>query len=164
MWAATPGYVGANEDFANARLACYMSGSWQVQQFSQTIGDAFDWEVVPFPCGPAGCTGLPGGAAVVPIASTEHPEEVVRVMEYLAQEDVLREFHARTLFIPAHAGIVASGVPFETDLELAANALSQFSAMVGDSCRRRLSCRAIHTTGSRLTPSRDRIAQGSPAS
>lgn len=132
VWAATPGYVGANEDFANARVACYMSGSWQVQQFSNVIGNAFDWEVVPFPCGPAGCTGIPGGAAVVAIKDTEHPEEVTRVLEYLAQEDVLREFHARTLFIPAHAGLGASEIPFETDLDLAAQALAQFSSMVGD--------------------------------
>ena len=159
VWAATPGYVGANEDFANARLACYMSGSWQVQQFSQTIGDAFDWEVVPFPCGPAGCTGLPGGAAVVPIASTEHPEEVVRVMEYLAQEDVLREFHARTLFIPAHAGIAASGVPFETDLELAREALDQWSAMVGDLMPQAIELQGYPYNRIAFDSSRDRIAQ-----
>lgn len=159
VWAATPGYVGANEDYANGRLACYMSGSWQVQQFSNTIGDAFDWEVVPFPCGPAGCTGVPGGAAVVPIKDTEHPEEVVRVMEYLAQEDVLREFHARTLFIPAHAGVAASGVPFETDLELARAALDQWSAMVGDIMPLAVEVQGYPYNRIVFDSSRDRLAQ-----
>ena len=132
IWAATPGYAAANEEFANGQLACYMSGSWQVQQFSNTIGDAFDWEVVPFPCGDASCTGMPGGAALVAIAGTEHPEEVGRVMDYLASEDVLRDFHAKTLFVPAHAGIAASGVPFETDQPLAKAALDVWSSDVAN--------------------------------
>ncbi|MCZ2096357.1 MAG: ABC transporter substrate-binding protein [Chloroflexota bacterium] len=159
VWAATPGYVGANEDYANGRLVCYMSGSWQVQQFSNTIGDAFDWEVVPFPCGPAGCTGVPGGAAVVAIKDTEHPEEVARVMEYLVQEDVLREFHARTLFIPAHAGVAAGGVPFETDLDLARAALEQWSAMVPDIMPLAVRIQGYPYNRIVFDSSRDRIAQ-----
>lgn len=130
IWAATPGYAAANEEFVNGRLACYVSGSWQVQQFTDLIGDAFDWEVVPFPCGDEVCTGVPGGAAIVALADTEHPEEVARVMEVLASEDALREFHARTLFVPAHAGIAASGVEFEADLPLAREALEVWSSNV----------------------------------
>ncbi len=83
-WAGNTGYAAANEEFANAQLAMYMSGSWQVGQFTDLIGDAFDWEAVPNPCGPGACTGMPGGAALVGIGTTEHPEEVARVMEYLA--------------------------------------------------------------------------------
>ena len=45
------------------------------------IGDAFDWDVVPNPTGPGGSTGLPGGASIAAFKSTEHPEEVARVME-----------------------------------------------------------------------------------
>ena len=76
MWPLSEGYAGANEEFANAELVFYMSGSWQVGQFSEQIGDAFDWQTVPNPCGPGGCTGMPGGAALVGIGATEHPEEV----------------------------------------------------------------------------------------
>jgi len=126
VWAGSGGYAPANEEFINSQVVLYMSGSWQVGQFSEQIGDAFDWQVVPNPCGPGGCTGMPGGAALVAIEGTEHPEEVARVMEYLASEEVLSEFSARTLFIPAHLGLAESGVPFETDLELASNALSVF--------------------------------------
>jgi alpha-1,4-digalacturonate transport system substrate-binding protein len=131
IWPLSDGYAGANEQFANAELVFYMSGSWQVGQFSEQIGDAFDWQAVPNPCGPGGCTGMPGGAALVGIAGTEHPEEVARVMEYLSSTEVLGEFSARTLFIPGHAGLSESGVDFDTDLELAKNALGVFVGQVG---------------------------------
>lgn len=73
---------------------------------------------------------MPGGTAVVAFADTEHPAEVARVMDYLASEDVLREFSARTLFIPGHLGLAESGVDFETDSEAARAALSMFLAEV----------------------------------
>lgn len=131
VWAGSTGYQPANELFVNGQVVLYMSGSWQVGQFADSIGDAFDWVVVPNPCGPAACTGMPGGAALVAIGTTEHPEEVARVMEYLASEDVLREFSARTLFIPGHLGLSEQGVEYETDLALAADALSVFVSEVG---------------------------------
>lgn len=131
VWIGSGGsYAAANEQFVNAQVVFYMSGSWQIGQFNTTIGDAFDWEVVPNPCGPAACTGMPGGAALVAIGTTEHPAEVARVMEYLASEEVLSEFYARTLFIPGHLGLAEQGVPFATDLELTQNALATFSAQV----------------------------------
>jgi alpha-1,4-digalacturonate transport system substrate-binding protein len=123
-------YAAANEEFANAQIVMYMSGSWQVGQFNDLIGDAFDWEVVPNPCGPAACTGIPGGAALVGIAETEHPEEVARVMEYLASEDVLREFSERSLFIPGHLGLAEAGLNYETDLPQTSAALAEFAAQV----------------------------------
>ncbi len=131
VWiAAGGGYAAANEPFINAQIVLYMSGSWQVGQFNELIGDAFDWEVVPNPCGPAACTGMPGGAGLVAIADTDHPAEVARVMEYLAQEDVMAEFYARTLFIPGHLGLAEAGIDFETDVEPAAQALAMFSSEV----------------------------------
>ena len=47
-------------------------------------------------------------------------------MEYLASEEILAEFSARTLFIPAHAGLAAKGVDFDTDNALAKGALDTF--------------------------------------
>lgn len=132
VWTGAGGsYAAGNEEFVNAQVVLYMSGSWQIGQFAESIGDAFDWVAVPNPCGPAACTGMPGGAALVGISTTEHPEEVARVMEYLASEDVLREFSARTLFIPGHLGLSEQGVEFETDVQQAADALAVFTAEVG---------------------------------
>lgn len=131
VWIGSQGsYAAGNEAFVNGQVVLYMSGSWQVGQFNNVIGDAFDWVVIPNPCGPAACTGMPGGAALVGIADTEHPEEVARVMEYLVQEDVMAEFYGRTLFIPGHLGLAASGVDFDTDSESAANALGVFASQV----------------------------------
>jgi alpha-1,4-digalacturonate transport system substrate-binding protein len=73
---------------------------------------------------------MPGGAALVGIGDTEHPEEVARVMDYLASEEILSEFSARTLFIPAHSGVAEAGVAYETDNELAKAALDVFVAQV----------------------------------
>jgi alpha-1,4-digalacturonate transport system substrate-binding protein len=132
VWIGAAGsYQAANEPFINGQLVFYMSGSWQVGQFNQLIGDAFDWEAVPNPCGPAGCTGMPGGAGLVAIRTTQHPEEVARVMEYLTQEEVLSEFYARTLFIPGHLGLAGSGVDFEVELPQAVTSLNVFAAEVG---------------------------------
>ncbi len=132
LWGSVSGstYLGANEDFANAQVVMYMSGSWQIPQFAETIGDAFDWWAVPAPCGPAACTGMPGGAALVAMAGTEHPEEVTRLMEFLAQEENLATFYGETLFIPGHLGLAASGVDFATDDPRAAHALSTFASAV----------------------------------
>jgi alpha-1,4-digalacturonate transport system substrate-binding protein len=131
VWIGSQGaYVAGNLPFINAQVVLYMSGSWQIGQFAQNIGDAFDWQAVRNPCGPAACTGMPGGAGLVGIADTEHPEEVARVMAYLTQEDVMEEFYGRTLFIPGHLGLADSGVEFVTDVDQARAALDVFASEV----------------------------------
>lgn len=158
-WPLSDGYAGANEEFANAELVFYMSGSWQVGQFSEQIGDAFDWQAIPNPCGEGGCTGMPGGAALVGIATTEHPEEVARVMEYLSSTEVLEEFSARTLFIPGHAGLAESGVEFATDLDLAKDALSVFVSQVGTLEQTAFDLQAYTFNRAVFDASRDRLTQ-----
>ncbi|TKB88281.1 MAG: carbohydrate ABC transporter substrate-binding protein, partial [Mesorhizobium sp.] len=37
------------------------------------------------------------------------PKDVAKVMDYLAREDVVKEFSERTLFLPAHKGVVDKG-------------------------------------------------------
>lgn len=132
LWGSVSGstYLGANEDFANAQVVMYQSGSWQIPQFATTIGDAFDWWAVPAPCGTAACTGMPGGAALVAMKGTEHPEEVAKLMEFLAAEEQLAEFYGKTLFIPGHLGLAQGGVEFATDDPRARHALETFAAAV----------------------------------
>jgi alpha-1,4-digalacturonate transport system substrate-binding protein len=133
IWVGSGGdYAAGNEQFVNAQVVFYMSGSWQVGQFAETIGDAFDWVAVPNPCGPTACTGMPGGAALVGIADTEHPEEVAKVLDYLASEEVQREFYARSLFIPGHTGLAEAGIEYESDMQLTNDALGVFSAQVAE--------------------------------
>ncbi|MDE2792913.1 MAG: ABC transporter substrate-binding protein [Paracoccaceae bacterium] len=132
LWGSVSGssYLGANEDFANAQVVMYMSGSWQIPQFASKIGDAFDWWAVPAPCGPAACSGMPGGAALVAMKDTEHPDAVGKLMDYLSSEKVLAEFYGRTLFIPGHLGLAAGGVDFDTDDPRAKHALETFAGAV----------------------------------
>lgn len=132
IWGSVGGtsYRGANEEFANGQVVLYFSGNWQFPQFAKTIGDGFDWHGVPNPCGPAACTGMPGGAAIVAYKSGKHPAEVARVLDYIASEPVYAEFHARTLFLTAHAGLAAKGIDYKTDMPQIRKSLAAASANV----------------------------------
>ncbi len=117
IWGSVGGaaYRGANEEFSNGQVVLYMSGSWQFGQFAKTVGDGFDWHGVPNPCGPAGCSGMPGGAGLVAYKTSKHPAEIGKLMDYLASEPVYAEFHARTLFLTAHKGLMAKGISYAAD-------------------------------------------------
>jgi alpha-1,4-digalacturonate transport system substrate-binding protein len=117
LWGSVGGtaYRGATEEFANAQVVFYMSGTWQFTQFAKTVAKNFEWQAVANPCGPAACTGMPGGAALVPIKATKNPQAVARVVEYFASEPVYEEYHARTLFLPAHSGLAKKGINYVTD-------------------------------------------------
>jgi len=119
-------YAPAAPYFINGQLVMYMSGSWQISNFTTNIGDAFDWEAVPNPTGPGGSTGMPGGTVLVAFSQTEHPEEVARVMDYLASVEILKEFSERTLFIPGHIGL--GELDYQTDLPAAQQSLETFAA------------------------------------
>jgi alpha-1,4-digalacturonate transport system substrate-binding protein len=110
-WVSASGstYRPAADDFINAAIPFYYSGSWQIANLSTKIADGFDWVAIGSPCGTAGCSGLAGGAALVAVKYTKNPEEVAKVMEFLAREDIVREFSERTLFLPAHKAVVAKG-------------------------------------------------------
>lgn len=110
-WVAASGstYRAAADDFINAEIPFYYSGSWQIANLSAKIGNAFDWVATGSPCGTVACSGLAGGAALVAVKYTKNPEDVAKVMEFLGREDIVKEFSERTLFLPAHAGLAAHG-------------------------------------------------------
>lgn len=113
VWAAAGGgYRDAFEEFANARIVLYLSGSWQLSRLQKQIGDGFDWVVVPNPCGPASCTGMPGGASFVAFKQTKSPKEVARWLDWLASEPVYAEWMAMTSNIPGHAALQKGGVKY----------------------------------------------------
>ncbi|MFD2261877.1 ABC transporter substrate-binding protein [Lacibacterium aquatile] len=128
IWGGVSGttYKGANEEFSNGQLVMYMSGSWQIPQFAKTIGNNFDWMAVPNPCGPGGCTGMPGGAGLVAVKYTKSPEAVAKVMEYLASAPVMKEFAERTLFIPANDSLAKQALEFKTNDAQVKGALNAF--------------------------------------
>jgi alpha-1,4-digalacturonate transport system substrate-binding protein len=111
----------------------YFSGSWQVGGFANTIGDAFDWVVVPNPTGPGGSTGVVGGAGIAAFDSGDDArnDAITAVMEYLLQPEVYAEFSGRTLNIPAEAAALDLGIDYATDNPLVEAALTQFGLEVG---------------------------------
>jgi alpha-1,4-digalacturonate transport system substrate-binding protein len=128
VWVSAAGqsYRAAADDFINGQVAFYYAGSWQVPNFAKKIGNNFDWVATGSPCGPTACTGLPGGAALVAVKYTKNPKEVAKVMDYLARKDIVKEFSERTLFLPAHKGVIAEGVNFKSDSQLVKDALNTF--------------------------------------
>jgi alpha-1,4-digalacturonate transport system substrate-binding protein len=129
VWIGSGGsYAAAADFFINGQLVMYMAGSWQISNFTNNIGDAFDWEAVPNPTGAGGSTGMPGGTVMVAFAQTEHPEEVALLMDYLAQVESLKEFTERTLFIPGHLGL--GELEYQAELPAAQTSLNVFAAEV----------------------------------
>lgn len=128
VWVTAAGstYRAAADDFINGQLVFYYSGSWQVPNFATKIDGAFDWVATGSPCGPAACTGMPGGAGLVAVKYTKNPDDVVKVMEYLGSEAVVKEFSERTLFLPAHKGVIAGGLDFQSDSQFVKDALNAF--------------------------------------
>jgi alpha-1,4-digalacturonate transport system substrate-binding protein len=117
VWVSAAGttYRSGLDDFVNGQLAFFYSGSWQVGALSTKIGKNFDWVATGSPCGPATCTGMPGGAGLVAIASTKNPKDVGVVMDYLASTPIAKEFAERTLFLPSNKEVVAGGLDFKSD-------------------------------------------------
>ena len=99
------GYRDAFEEFANGQIVLYLTGSWQVARMEKQIGDGFEWQVVSNPCGPAACTGMPGGAEFVALKQTQHPKEVAAFLDFLASEPVYAEWMAMTSNIPANTAL-----------------------------------------------------------
>jgi alpha-1,4-digalacturonate transport system substrate-binding protein len=130
VWAGGDSYRDAFPEFVNGQLVFYMSGNWNIARFEDQIGDAFDWEAVPNPCGPAACTGMPGGAVFAAMKATKHPEQVSRLMEFLTSEENYGEWAARAVLIPQHTGLIAKGVAFEVELPQAQAALAVFADQV----------------------------------
>lgn len=114
VWvAAGGGYRDAFEEFANGKIVLYLSGSWQLNRLQKQIGDGFDWTVIGDPCGPASCSGMPGGAAFVAFKQSKNPKEAARFLDWLAQEKTYAEWMGMTSNIPAHAGLQKGGVTYK---------------------------------------------------
>jgi alpha-1,4-digalacturonate transport system substrate-binding protein len=114
VWGGSGGssYADTIGEFKNGRVVMILSGSWQINRLQKEIGNAFDWVAVPNPCGPAACTGMPGGSAWVALKTTKSPKEVGQFLEFMAQEANVAEFASRTNNIPAHADVAKKGVSY----------------------------------------------------
>lgn len=129
VWAGSGGstYADSIGEFKNGRVAMVLSGSWQINRLQKDIGNAFDWVAVPNPCGPAACSGIPGGAAWVALKTSKSPKEVGMFLDFIASEANYAEFTGKTNNIPAHAGLAKKGVSYPGAQPGAQAALASFS-------------------------------------
>ncbi|MBX3578789.1 MAG: extracellular solute-binding protein [Rhizobiaceae bacterium] len=134
VWAGSGGatYQDAAKEFTNGSLVMYISGSWQIGRFGRDIGDAFDWVAVPAPCGPGGCTGIPGGAAVAAFKHTKAPEELGKLIDFMAREDVQAAVLAKTKNIPANQALQAKGIDYASATDDEKAALKTFAESLAE--------------------------------
>ena len=130
VWLVGDSFNSCIDFFKSGDLVMCMSGSWQIGGLAADVGDAFDWVVVPNPSGPGGSTGVPGGPSVTAFASTEYPELVAALMEFLIQPENYHDFSAETLLLPGQIEVASSPVAFQTDNESVLNALNGYTAEV----------------------------------
>jgi alpha-1,4-digalacturonate transport system substrate-binding protein len=114
VWPAVSGgaYANGNEMFAAGEVAMHMAGSWNVGNVARTVGDTFEWTVVPVPCGPAGCGVMPGGSGLVAFNISDNPEAAAKFVAWMGEEAQAREWYTRTSAIPAHAALQEEGLDY----------------------------------------------------
>jgi len=132
LWGAVGGATHRElfSDFLNAKTVFYFGGSWTLSRMDKQVGDLFDWEVAPAPCGPASCTAMPGGSALAGFKRTKHPEIVGKFIDYLAQPRNAAEIIAAAVEIPAAKSLIESGVTYPGASARTQQSLSTFMAQI----------------------------------
>ena len=132
IWPAVSGskYANGNEMFFNQDVPFYMSGSWNVSNVMNSVGDSFEWTKVPVPCGPAGCGIMPGGSGFVAFNHSPNAEAAAKFVAWLGEYDQARHWYTHRMAIPAHAQIQAEGIDYSEAgaSEAVSNALNVFAA------------------------------------
>jgi alpha-1,4-digalacturonate transport system substrate-binding protein len=107
VWAGSGGstYADSIGEFINGNVVMVLSGSWQINRLQRDVANNFDWVAVPNPCGPAACSGIPGGAAWVALKTSKSPKEAAAFLDFIAAEQSYLEFIGKTNNIPGHAGL-----------------------------------------------------------
>ena len=113
--------------FTRGETVMYICGSWKVAEVAAQVGDAFDWTIAPNPAGPGGATGVAKLTALAAMSGTAHPAAAAQVIDYLSQPDIIAEFAARTLTIPAILAVVDEPIDYATDNAAIAEALNSFA-------------------------------------
>ena len=114
IWPAVSGskYASGNELFFNQEVPFYMSGSWNVANVQQNVGDKFEWRVVDVPCGPAGCGVMPGGAGFAAFKHSKEPEAAAKFVAWLGSKEVAKDWYGMIYAIPAHSEIQEEGIDY----------------------------------------------------
>ncbi|QPB23974.1 ABC transporter substrate-binding protein [Rhizobium sp. 007] len=132
LWGAVGGATHRElfSDFLNAKTVLYFGGSWTLSQMDKEVGDLFDWQVAPAPCGPSSCTVMPGGGALVGFKHTKQPEAVGKLIDYIAQSKNNAEIVSAAVEIPAAKSLIENGVTYPSASERTQQSLSTFIAQI----------------------------------
>ena len=83
------------DEFANGFYAFYITGPWNVGEFSRRLPARLqrDWDTAPLPGpeGPGAAVG--GGSSLVLFRQSRHPREVWQLIEFLSEPAQQRRFH-----------------------------------------------------------------------
>ncbi len=104
-------YAEFFDQFRSGQTAFNFAGSWALGRMHEIDG-AFDWQAVASPCGDVFCSVMPGGGAIVAINTTKRPAEVAKVVEYMAQPEVIGQVLAQTAELPHTTALVESGIKY----------------------------------------------------
>ena len=103
----------AQDYFTRGDTVMYICGSWKVASVAADVEKAFDWAIVPNPAGAGGSTGVAQASAIVAMAGTDHPQAAASVIAWLLQPEIVAEFAARALTIPAHLSLAAEWIDYD---------------------------------------------------
>ncbi len=96
--------VNVYQAFAEGYFAMYITGPWNIGEFSRRLPDSLRgrWMTAPLP-GPDGSIGLStaGGSSLVMFSGSQHKEQVWKLIEYLSESAQQLEFYRLTGNLPA---------------------------------------------------------------
>lgn len=132
LWGAVGGATHRElfADFLNAKTVLYFGGSWTLNKMDKEVGDLFDWEVAPAPCGPGSCTVMPGGGALVGFKQTKSPEAVGKLIEFMSLPENNAEMVVAAVEIPASKSLIDKGLDYPNASERTRESLKTFAAQV----------------------------------
>ncbi len=92
--------------FATGRLALFVYGRWAVPGYRKNI--SFDWDVVPFPRGPAGSIVDTDASGWAIASATRHPQRAWKLVRFLASRTSIEKFTRSGLIVPARPDVANS--------------------------------------------------------
>jgi multiple sugar transport system substrate-binding protein len=92
------------QEFARGNIAMYMSGPWQIGEFTNRLPAEAQgtWMTAPLPGPDSLGTSMAGGASLVVFRGSKRKTETWQLIEYLSRPDVQLRFYELTGDLPAH--------------------------------------------------------------
>lgn len=104
--AAEAGSLSMSQLFMQQKLAMNLNGRWAVPLYRQNLD--FNWDIVPFPQGPAGSIVDADASGWVISSQTTQPEAAWQLVSFLAGREAAKAFTAPGLIIPARRDVAYS--------------------------------------------------------